>query len=161
MIKALLFDWGNTVMVDFELPGPMFTWEKVAWVEGTEESLRTLSSRYDCYIATNAGQSDRTAVKKGLNRVEADRYFKEIFASSDIGFEKPDQRFFEAIIHTLKLNPEELVMIGDNYTKDIAGARRCGIRTVFLTKHTDQHEYPMADVMISSMSHLCKAIETL
>ena len=80
MVKILLFDWGNTIMVDFNLPGPMFTWERVAWVPGAEEALKALAGYVLC-IATNAGKSDSEAVKKGLARVGADRYFSFIFSS--------------------------------------------------------------------------------
>jgi len=57
MGKIILFDWGNTVMVDFRIPGPMFTWDTVAWVCGAENALKRLTT-YTCCLATNAGESD-------------------------------------------------------------------------------------------------------
>ena len=74
MNKILLFDWGNTIMVDFNLPGPMFTWETVAWVTGVENLMKKIS-RNVCCIATNAGESDSDAVRKALARIGADIYF--------------------------------------------------------------------------------------
>ena len=161
MIKVLLFDWGNTVMIDFNLPGPMFEWEKVAWVPGAEESLQELSLMYPCYIATNAGQSKADAVLKGLKRVGADKYFSGIFASSDIGYEKPDLRFFKKIIRELKISPEEFVMIGDNYHKDIVGAGNCGMKTIYYDPHHKPGPYLMADLMIHDMKQLPSAIRNL
>lgn len=158
MIKALLFDWGNTVMVDFNLTGPMYAWPKVEWVPGAEGSLHQLSVKYPCYIATNAGMSDGEAVLKGLKRVGADKYFSGIFCSADIGFEKPDKRFFQEIICKLECLPEELVMIGDNYKKDIEGAKLCGIRTVFFDHSGTDGRYPMADSVIYSMNELTSTI---
>ena len=161
MIKAILFDWGNTVMIDFNLSGPMFEWEKVAWVPGAEESLKELSPAYACYIATNAGQSDATAVLKGLKRVGADKYFSGIFASSDIGFEKPDIRFFQEIVRKLKIPAVEFVMIGDNYIKDIEGAGNSGMKTVFFNHQRSPGHYPIADVIIYSMQELPSVIRQL
>ena len=161
MIRALLFDWGNTIMVDFDLPGPMYEWEKIAWVSGAEESLKELSSVYSCYIATNAGQSDADAVLKGLSRVGAEKYFSGIFASSDLGHEKPSPDFFREISSTLNIPFEELVMIGDNYIKDIEGAGKCGIKTVFLNHQPGPENFPMADAIIHSMQELPYAIQKL
>ena len=161
MIRALLFDWGNTIMQDFGLPGPMYEWEKVAWVDGAEGSLRELSEIYPCYLATNAGRSDAGAVLKALKRVGADNYLKGIFASSDIGFEKPDQRFFEEIMKHLKINAGDCAMIGDNYLKDITGAKNCGMVTVFFNPHFKPGIYPMADQVIRFMGDLPAAIMNL
>ncbi len=161
MIKALLFDWGNTVMIDFNLPGPMFEWKKAAWVFGAEDSLRELSLTYACYIATNAGQSDSSMVLKGLKRVGADKYFSGIFTSSDIGFEKPDLRFFQEIVCKLNIPVDEFVMIGDNYLKDIEGAKSCGMKTIFYDPKRKPGHYPMADIIIHSMKDLPAAIRNL
>jgi FMN phosphatase YigB (HAD superfamily) len=161
MIRALLFDWGNTVMIDFNLPGPMFEWPKVSWVAGAEESLKALSLSYPCYIATNAGQSDSTAVIKGLKRVGADKYFSGVFASADIGYEKPDIRFFQEIIHKLEIPASEIVMIGDNYVKDIIGARNCGMKAVFYNHSRKPGDYPDADTIIFTMEELTSVIRHL
>jgi HAD superfamily hydrolase (TIGR01662 family) len=160
MQKILLFDWGNTIMVDFNLPGPMYTWEKAAWIPGAEEALKTLSI-YTCCIVTNAGESDSTAVKKGLAMVGADKYFSFIFASHDIGYEKPDPEFFSFIIKKLNSRPSECIMTGDNYEKDIAGAKRVGIKTVFYNRTNSPDSFPMADAIISGMEELPAIIEKL
>lgn len=161
MIKALLFDWGNTIMVDFNLPGPMCDWDRVAWVEGAESALRQLNGKFPCYVASNAPQSDNVKVKQALAKVGADIYFVRIFSSFDIGFEKPDKRFFKEIITELNLEPENLVMIGDSYPKDIEGAKSCGIRTVFLHKGEEDVAFPSADIKIKSMEQLPEAIYRL
>ena len=161
MIRALLFDWGNTIMVDFCLPGPMYEWAKVEWVPGAEESLKELSSAYPCYVATNAGQSDACAVRQGLSRVGAEKYFSGIFASTDLGHEKPSPDFFQEISSSLNIPFEELVMIGDNYIKDIEGAGKCGIKTVFLNHKPGPENFPMADAIIHSMQELPFAIQKL
>jgi putative hydrolase of the HAD superfamily len=147
-------------MVDFKLPGPMFTWERVAWVKGAEDALKALAG-YTCCIATNAGQSDSEAVKKGLARVGADTYFTFIFSSWDIGFEKPDPRFFRFIIEKLGTDAANCIMIGDNYEKDIIAAKTAGMKTIFLN-HSDQREpFPHADSVIQEMDQLSVIIEKL
>ena len=158
MIRALLFDWGNTIMVDFNLPGPMCDWERVAWVDGAESALKQLKGKFPCYIASNAPQSDSTQVRKALEKVGAAVYFEKIYSSFDIGFEKPDKRFFEAIINELSLDPSEFVMIGDNYHKDIEGAKACGIRTIFLNIKGEKGPFSSADAEIRHMGQLPEAV---
>jgi putative hydrolase of the HAD superfamily len=161
MIRALLFDWGNTIMVDFRLPGPMSGWEKVAWVEGAEQAIRELSKQFHCYVATNADQSDSAAVLAGLKRVGADQYFSGIFTSKDLGYEKPDARFFMGILKLLEIPATEVVMIGDNYEKDITGAANCMIKTVFFNRDKAPGDFPLAGKVIHVMHELPETIRNL
>ena len=160
MAKIILFDWGNTIMVDFGLPGPMYMWEKVSWVPGAEQALQMLSG-FTCCLATNAGESDSEAVRKGLERVGADRYFSHIFSSKEIGFEKPDPRFFRYILQKLQTSPGNCIMIGDNYATDITGARTVGMKTVLKTADPRERDFPLADVVIHGMNELYDAILAL
>jgi FMN phosphatase YigB (HAD superfamily) len=41
------------------------------------------------------------------------------------------------------------------------GAKTSGLKTVFFNEKHRQGEFPSADVMVYSMSDLCKAIENL
>ena len=159
MIRALFFDWGNTVMEDFSLPGPMAHWDRVAWVPGAEAALQVLSVKYPCYMASNAPLSDEKMVLKALERVGADIYFRKIFSSSDIGLEKPHPGFFRALFHDLPFEPHETVMIGDSYLKDIEGAKDAGMKTVFLNRNSLAGDFVKADFQIRNMSDLHETIE--
>ena len=160
MAKILLFDWGNTIMVDFKLPGPMVTWERVAWVVGAEDALKALAG-YTCCIATNAGESDSEAVKKGLARVGADTYFTFIFSSWELGFDKPDPRFFRFIIGKLRTDPANCIMIGDNYEKDIIAAKTAGMKTILFDPSGSREHFQHADSVIHGMDQLSVVIEKL
>ena len=138
----------------------MFCWERVAWVPGAEEALKALAG-YTCCIATNAGESDSESVKKGLARVGADSYFSFIFTSRDIGFEKPDPRFFRFILAKLRSTPESCVMIGDNYKKDIIGAKSTGMKTILFNPSEVNGPFPHADSVIRGMEQLPLIIKKL
>ena len=161
MIKALFFDWGNTIMVDFGLPQPMYLWENVEWVKGAERALKTLSRSFPCYMATNAPMSDGKAVLMALKRVGADRYFRNIFSSFDVGYEKPDPNFFRYILQQTGLRPYEGVMIGDHYIKDIIGAKDHGMKTIYLNRLGEEGPFPKADRIISEMKLLAEAVKEL
>jgi putative hydrolase of the HAD superfamily len=132
MIEAVVFDWGDTVMRDFRTcEGPMASWPLVEAVAGVEEVLRTLHPRYRLALATNAVESDAALVRGALARVGLDGYFEDVFVSSDLGVEKPDGRFFAAVLAGLQLPPQQVVMVGDNYANDVRGAKAAGLWTVW------------------------------
>jgi HAD superfamily hydrolase (TIGR01509 family) len=153
-IQALIFDWGDTIMQDFGHPGPMSRWPEVAWIPGAEASLKKLSKHYPCVIATSADHSGTEEMIAALKRVGADRYFRHFFASNDLGYKKPDPRFFEAITNQLSLEPQACVMIGNHYEKDIVGAKKAGMQTVLFDPQKQQTQFPLADAIIHDMHNL-------
>ena len=60
-----------------------------------------------------------------------DHYFDYIFLSETLGVMKPSPRFFEIAMAKMDANPEECVVIGDDYHVDIVGAARAGIDQVY------------------------------
>lgn len=153
-IKAFVFDWGDTVMRDFDLPGPMSEWEKVEWIPGAEEALAFLSSRFSCIIATSASHSDVPEMRKALARVGADKYFSHFFSRFEIGYAKPDLRFFEKVLQLAGFHPSEAVMVGNLYDKDIVGAKKAGMTTVWFNEQDKQGVFPLADHIIRHMRKL-------
>lgn len=159
-IKVLLFDWGDTVMKDFQgFSGPMAEWPQVETVPGIEETLQALHEEYIICLATNAGASDALLVREALARVHIDHYFTEIFTSKVLGYQKPQVEFFESILHKLNLSARECVMIGNDYMKDIVAAKEVGLQTIYLSENIGEYEF--ANAVIYSMDELEKAIARL
>ena len=154
-LKALIFDWGDTIMRDFpEKDGPMYLWDHVEWIPGAEEALKQLHNKFIMVIATNAGQSDTGGMKKALQRIGAEQYFTYFFSSKDLTFEKPDVRFFQSIAEQIGVLPEKCAMIGNLYEKDIVGARQCGMYTVLFDEKFTNMPFPMSDKVINSLMDL-------
>ncbi len=153
-IKAIVFDWGDTIMRDFALPGPMSQWDKVAWVDGAETALKALSSKYTCIIATSADHSDTVEMKAALARVGADKYFHRFYSQKELGYKKPDVRFFQAVLRLSGFSPKESLMVGNLYEKDITGAKQAGMTTVFFNESGQQGDFEAADYQISHMALL-------
>jgi putative hydrolase of the HAD superfamily len=161
-IKALIFDWGDTVMRDFpECPGPMAEWEHVEWIPYLEDSLKLLNKKFTCCIASNAGFSDASLMKKALERVGAEKYFHFFFTSKDLGYEKPDSRFFQKIAEEINFAPYECIMIGNVYEKDICGAKAVGMKTIFFNEKKLNGVFSDADKIIFLMKELIEAIRLL
>ncbi len=153
-VSTLIFDWGDTLMRDFDLPGPMAQWPAVEYIEGVEEALQYLCPKYTCVVATSAAHSDTVEMIAALKRVGADRYFHHFFSSREIGFHKPDPQFFSTIVKKLGLAPDKCVMIGNLYAKDIVGAKKAGLQTILFDEQKQVADFADADVVIHKMKDL-------
>lgn len=58
--------------------------------------------------------------------------FDRIYISSEIGFQKPDRRFFTAPLRDLELDPADCVMIGNDPACDAGGALNAGMDTILI-----------------------------
>ena len=157
-ITTLIFDWGDTIMRDFNLPGPMMDWDRVEWIPGAEESLQLLSKIYTCVIATSADHSGTKEMVAALRKGGADRYFHHFFSSQELGYKKPDPRFFSAIVGKISATPEMCVMIGNLYDKDIVGAKESGLQTILFNENMIVGEFSAADEIIFDMNNLIRVI---
>lgn len=75
------------------------------------------------------------------------KYFDKIVESAVVGVRKPDPRIFTLGVEALGLKPEEVLVVGDSYTKDIKPALEAGCCAVWLkgkgwTDKEDSIEYP-------------------
>lgn len=158
-IKAIIFDWGDTLMIDYtQYSGPMIEWERVDAVSGVKEVLPIIYKDYICCVASNAGDSDANLMKLALARVELDKFFREFFTSRELGFQKPNIEFFVEILKRLNLKAKEVIMVGNDYIKDIQPAKKVGMSTILYSKDKQVKEYIDADYVIESMEQLNLAI---
>ena len=142
MEKVFLFDWGDTIMKNFpDETGKMYTWHKVEVMPNAEIMLHKLSQHADCYIATNAKDSERGDIIKALQRVGLHKYFKDIFCFREIGYSKPSDDYFNAILNKLEVKKDNLVMIGDSLESDIKGAKSFGIETILYDPNNKYPDY--------------------
>ncbi len=65
-----------------------------------------------------------------VNHFELDDLVHAMYASTEIGHEKPDPRFFESIVHIENALPRECVMIGNNPKNDVWGPEQAGLQAV-------------------------------
>ncbi|MEW4487713.1 HAD-IA family hydrolase [Thalassoglobus sp. JC818] len=52
--------------------------------------------------------------------------------SSEIGWRKPSQQFFEALVDRCECAPDQILMVGDDFANDYTGARNAGLQAVHL-----------------------------
>jgi HAD superfamily hydrolase (TIGR01509 family) len=161
-VRCVLFDWGDTLMVDFpEYSGTMASWPRVQAVARAHETLdqvRALGWR--TALATNASDSHESDIRAALTRVGLNSLIDRVYCSLSVGHSKPSSEFFAFIQNDLGLTALSLVMVGDNYAKDVEGANRCGIRAVWLRPGCEPETGP-AYQTIADLAELPTALESL
>jgi len=64
---------------------------------------------------------------KKLKKLGLLEYIDIIVTSEEVGIEKPSIQMFQTILYKMKLQSDQVIMIGDNYEKDIQGANHANI----------------------------------
>lgn len=113
-------------------------WDSVLWkyavpFEGAERTLAYLKERYLLGVITN-GPSD--GQRKKLEQSGLMHFFapEHIIVSGDYGIKKPDPRLFLAACEKCGVRPEEAVFVGDIFARDVLGAKRAGMKPVWIWK---------------------------
>ena len=118
-----------------------------------EEVCRTLSARYShMYVITNGiGEIQRAR----FAATPLMQYFGRLFISGEIGYAKPDVRFFDAVLSTIGIRDRRTVLvIGDSLTSDMAGAIGAGLDCCYLSPDGKKHDLPVT-YTVSRLSDLC------
>ncbi|MFT6899165.1 MAG: hypothetical protein ACJA13_003598 [Paraglaciecola sp.] len=92
MGKFYLFDWGNTLMVDFPgAQGEMCDWQTLQAVDGAKETLAALYQQgYALYVATGAEDSSVQDIQLAFERVRLAQFISGYFCKSNIGIYPSD-----------------------------------------------------------------------
>ncbi len=157
MPAAIVFDWGDTLMTTFtEYDGVMAEWPRVAAEPGAAEMLAALSGRCRLLVGTNAANSNAAQVAAALERAGLAGSIERVFTVQELGARKPDPGFYAALQAQTGLSAGEILMVGDDYLVDVAGAWRAGWRTAWYNRHGTAAPalLPLHDVEITHLGAL-------
>lgn len=122
-------------------------------VTGAMALLNYLKPKYALYAASNGPYAQQ---EKRLRLAGMLPYFQELFVSERIGAQKPTAAFFcHCMEHLPNLEREEILLIGDSLTADIAGGRDFGIKTIWYN-HNQKEPDPsiQADYTVGSLKEI-------
>jgi len=99
--------------------------------DGVKEMIERFQPHYNMSIITNGLKEVQ---RPRLNKLGMTHYFDSIIVSDEIGFAKPDERYFEVAFNSIDNPPprENTLVIGDNLKSDILGGIRYGLKTCWL-----------------------------
>ena len=67
-------------------------------------------------------------------------YFDGILLSSEVGYMKPDRRFYQHLLNTYHIDPSTAIMIGNDYRADTLGGANVGLHTCYINSNLSPSE---------------------
>lgn len=124
---------------------------------GVEETLRQLLLKYRLAIISD-GQSAYAVPE--LNAVGLFGSFDPVIISGDFGFRKPDPRLFGSALTIMQMEPSEVLFVCNDMYRDVYGAQRTGIKTIFFRSNQGQQEKKdvQPDYIIYNFPELLNAV---
>jgi len=107
---------------------------RVEFYEDVRPALLRLKSAYRLYAVSN-GNAD-------LARCGIGDLFDGHVTAISAGAAKPDARIFAALAEMARVQPEEVMHIGDDPLADVVGARQAGMQAVWINR--DSRTWPVA-----------------
>ena len=120
--------------------------------------LKRLKNKYNLVLVSNFYGNIRT-ILKDFNLL---CYFKEVIESAVVGVRKPDPAIFSLGVEALGYSANEILVVGDSFSKDIVPAHAVGCKTVWLKGigwGNEEIDESLPDVIISDLAQLPNIIE--
>lgn len=129
---------------------------------GAKEALEGLAARYTLALAGN----QPAKVKEFLAAQGILDHFDFSLVSEELGVRKPDPLFFQVILDSLRVEPQEAIMVGDRLDHDVYPTKLLGMRAIRVLVGPYAQQGPQTplhepDITISSMAELPEAVERL
>ena len=133
---------------------------KLELYDGVLEVLKKLGEQYRL-AAVSDGQK-LWAVPE-MATLGLSGFFAPVIISSEYGFRKPDERIFNMVLKKLHLAPDEALYVGNDMYRDIYGAGKAGLKTVFFRSNQGCQEYcgTEPDYIIHHFRQLPEAVNFL
>jgi putative hydrolase of the HAD superfamily len=98
-------------------------------IDGMRPSLDAVRARYPVGLLTN-GPSDIQRLK--LDQAGLADAFGAVVISGEVGVGKPSPDVFAMVLDRLGAHPDDSVMVGDSWERDVLGALGAGMRAVWI-----------------------------
>jgi FMN phosphatase YigB (HAD superfamily) len=131
MLKAVMFDFGHTIMDELKGGDTPFASRPIFLMPGLPEILPHIAFRMGIWANTKTARE--LDIRLWLRRAKINDHFDWVISSVDAEARKPDRRFFRYALEKCKLEKEEVLFVGNQLNTDIRGANDYGIRCVWLS----------------------------
>lgn len=92
-----------------------------------------------------------------LKEFGLDHLFQSVIESAVVGIRKPNPQIFTLGVEALNLQPEEVIVVGDSFDKDIIPAKKAGCHTVWFKGEgwtEDTFDETIPDRIITNLEQL-------
>ena len=143
-IRAIFFDLGDTIMLErSEIKDSGGTTLSADLVPGMADLLQALRSEgYRLALVADSRKNTPINVLKQHNLIDL---FEHLAISENVGAEKPAAEIFLDALEALHIPKDaypQVVMVGNNLERDMVGANKLGLRTVFFHVNDSRRTIP-------------------
>ena len=130
------------------------------FVDGAEALLEALKDKYELYIVSNGNASVQDRRLKSAGIIP---YFRDIFISERVGFNKPSAEFFDACFERIPgFERDKAIIVGDRLSSDIQGGINAGVKTCWFNPKGEAPDPDIrADYEIKHLSELPALLERI
>lgn len=167
-IVALLFDLGDTLMIEeSELKDAEGTTLRADLIPGMAEALRQFKAQgYPLALVADSRPNTPVNVLRQHGLYDL---FDYVAISEVVGVSKPDPLIFRAALDALGISGSDygqVVMVGNNLERDVAGANRLGLISVFFHWNDRRRSQPFTEeeepqYSVSSAEELASLVVSL
>ena len=119
----------------------------------SREVLSQLAASYPMVLVSNFYGN----ISHVLEEFHLAEFFTDIVESAVVGVRKPDHRIFLLGVEALGLKPEECIVVGDSFYKDIEPAKKAGCQAVWFKGEgwtEQQYDETLPDKIITDLNQL-------
>ena len=91
-------------------------------------------------LISNTGMTPGTTFRTYLANTGMLDYFDTLTFSDEVKLSKPAEEIFLMTLRSLNAAPNRTVHVGDSIRNDVAGARKCGLKTVWITGFSERED---------------------
>lgn len=170
VIAGILKDTFNATLSPEELADVVYGYHVIdrgyaRLYPNVSETLAELKDRYSLLVVS---YTQACWTQPELRELGIDSFFDHFIYTSDIGFHKESPEFYKKCLEIVGQNPQDCVMIGDNYKADILIPQQIGINTIWIENPATANQHrslfkikPQNTVRIEEFNTLPKVIEQL
>ncbi len=126
------------------------TWAPVERVA----AVKTLAPHYRLGLLSNF--DDAQCGREVLLDTGVAHLFEAVIISAEVGLRKPNPKIYERMLEMLRLEPRDVLFVGDTPREDVLGPRQAGMRTAWVSKGAPSipEGIPAPDFIIKDLSEL-------
>lgn len=124
---------------------------------GVQEVVKSLVGKVRLGVISNT--RSHVLIEETVKHLGLRDCFDTFVTSVSAGYRKPSPRIFQAVLDDWKLPAEQIVMIGDSPSKDVAGAKALGMKTIWLTADSSETETGRADRVAKMPKDILEILE--
>ena len=92
-------------------------------------------------------------------------FFQTLTFSDEVKLAKPGSEIFKITLKALGATPEQTIHVGDHVTNDVVGAKRCGMKTVWISGFYEREDpndpETEPDITVSGLADVVPAVAKL